>query len=64
MTRSFDPARYEDCHRARLLKIIQRKRRSGEIEIPDVEPEPSPVPHLMAALEESLASVKRSKRAS
>jgi DNA end-binding protein Ku len=55
MTRDFDPARYEDCHRGRLLRLIQRKRRGGEIEIPDVEPEPDPVPDLMAALEASLA---------
>ena len=24
MTRDFDPARYEDCHRSRLMKIIQK----------------------------------------
>jgi DNA end-binding protein Ku len=58
MTRDFDPARYEDCHRSRLLRLIQRKRRGGEIEIPDVEPEPDAVPDLMAALEASLSRVK------
>lgn len=57
MTRDFDPGRYEDCHRRRLLRLIQRKRRGGKIEIPDVEPEPDPVPDLMAALEASLARV-------
>ena len=44
MTRDFDPSRYEDCHRSRLMKIIQSKRRTGEVEIPDVEPEPEPGP--------------------
>jgi len=58
MTRDFDPARYEDCHRSRLLRLIGRKRRGGEIEIPEVEPEPDPVPDLMAALEASLGRVK------
>lgn len=58
MTRDFDPSRYEDCHRARLLRLIQRKRRGGEVEIPEVEPEPEPVPDLMAALEASLSRVK------
>jgi DNA end-binding protein Ku len=58
MTRDFDPARYKDCHRARLLKVIDSKRRTGEVEIPDVEPEPDPVPDLMAALKESLARVQ------
>jgi DNA end-binding protein Ku len=59
MTRDFDPARYEDCHRSRLMKIIQAKRRTGEVEIPAIESEPDPVPDLMAALKESLARVKQ-----
>jgi DNA end-binding protein Ku len=59
MSREFDPNRYEDCHRSRLLKVIQRKRRKGEVEIPDVEPEPDPVPDLLAALEASLARTRR-----
>jgi DNA end-binding protein Ku len=58
MTRDFDPGRYEDCHRSRLLRLIRRKQRGGEIEIPEVEPEPDPVPDLLAALEASLARVK------
>lgn len=40
MTRDFDPARYEDCHRSRLLKVVQRKRRRGEVEIPRSSPSP------------------------
>jgi len=59
MTRDFNAARYKDCHRSRLMKIIQSKRRTGEVEIPDVESEPSAVPDLMAALKESLAHVKQ-----
>jgi DNA end-binding protein Ku len=61
MTRDFDPARYEDCHRSRLMKIIQAKQRNREVEIPDLEPEPEPEPvaDLMTALKESLARVKR-----
>ncbi len=59
MTRDFDPTRYEDYHRKRLLKIIQAKRRTGEVKIPALEPEPDPVPDLMAALKESLARVKQ-----
>jgi len=57
MTRDFDPSRYEDCHRSRLLRLIQRKQRGGEVKIPDVEPEPAPVSDLMAALEASLSRV-------
>jgi DNA end-binding protein Ku len=59
MSRDFDPSRYEDCHRKRLMKIIQTKRKKGEVEIPDVEPEPEAVPDLMAALKESLARIKK-----
>lgn len=59
MTRDFDPGRYEDCHRSRLMKIIRAKRRTGEVEIPEVESEPDPVPDLMTALKESLARVKQ-----
>ena len=58
MTRDFDPGRYEDCHRSRLMRLIQKKRRGGEIEIPDIESEPDPVPDLMAALEASLSRAK------
>lgn len=55
MSRDFDPSRYEDCHRSRLMKIIQRKRRGGEIDIPTAKPhQHDAVPDLMAALKESL----------
>jgi DNA end-binding protein Ku len=59
MTRPFDPDRYEDCHRKRLVKIIQTKRKTGEVEIPQLEPEPEAVPDLMAALKQSLARIKQ-----
>ncbi len=58
MTRDFDPGRYEDCHRSRLLRLIRRKQRGGEVEIPEIEPEPGWAgsdSDLMAALEASLA---------
>jgi DNA end-binding protein Ku len=59
MTRDFDPSRYKDCHRSRLMKIIQAKRKTGEVEIPELEPQPNLVPDLMAALKESIARVKQ-----
>ena len=58
MTRDFDPRRYEDDHRSRLLAIIARKRRSAEIEIPEPAPDPQPVPDLLAALRESLERIR------
>jgi DNA end-binding protein Ku len=54
----WDPERYEDAFEKRLKKIIQRKRKGQTIELPEEEKEPSPIPDLMAALEQSLAEAK------
>jgi DNA end-binding protein Ku len=55
----WDPSRYEDAYSKRLKKIIREKAKGKTIEIPeDEEKEPSPIPDLMAALEESLAEIK------
>lgn len=59
---TFEPGRYHDEHRARLKKVIERKRKGQKIVLPS-EPEP-PVPtapDLMGALEESLARIKGAK---
>ena len=55
MPRDFDPSREKDCYRSRLMRVIQNKRRTGVVDVPDVDPEPSPVPDRMAALKERLA---------
>ena len=55
----WDPERYEDEYEKRLKKIVQRKRKGQTVEPPKRDKEPSPVPHLMAALEQSLAEAKR-----
>ena len=54
----WDPAQYEDRYRERLLDVIKRKKKGKRITIPDDEDQPSPVPDLMAALEESLKAAK------
>jgi len=56
---SFSPDSYRDEHRERLKKIVARKRKGKEIEVPD-EPDTTPTgaPDLMAALERSLAEVR------
>jgi non-homologous end joining protein Ku len=41
------------------MKIIQKKRKTGETDVPGAEAEPDPAPDLMAALKESLARGKR-----
>ena len=54
----WDPAGYEDEYEKRLKKILRRKAKGQTIEIPEEDEEPSPIPDLMAALEQSLAEVK------
>jgi DNA end-binding protein Ku len=54
----WDPARYEDRYRQRLLDVIEAKRKGGTVKAPEPEREPAATPDLMAALEESLAKMK------
>ena len=62
MTTKFDPARYEDRHRKRLLAIIRDKKKGRKIKAPERQDEPKAAPDLMAALEESLAAAKKRQR--
>jgi DNA end-binding protein Ku len=52
------PDRYTDCYRERLRKVIERKRKGQIIQAPEDKPEPSHVPDLMQALEETLRRVR------
>ena len=56
----WDPSRYEDRYQKRLRKIVRDKSKGKTIEVPEEEQQPSPVPDLMAALEETLAEIKSS----
>jgi DNA end-binding protein Ku len=58
MTVEWDPASYEDEYRARLLAVVDQKRKGKTITVPDQVDEPSPVPDLMAALRESLDAAR------
>ena len=59
----FDPSKYRDEYRERVLDLIERKAQGEDISVqPDVE-EPAEVPDLMAALEASLAPHGGSKPA-
>lgn len=64
MSRDFDPGRYEDEHRKRLLELIGQKRAGQEIELPPEPEAPKAVPDLMAALEASLARLRAGGAAS
>src|ERR687897_144338 len=55
----FEPDKYRDEYREELLALIERKAQGKEIVAqPSEELEPTKAPDLMAALEESLASVR------
>jgi DNA end-binding protein Ku len=59
MSSSFEPARYEDTYRQRLLELIEsRKREAREVPEPAERPATSGVEELMAALEASLRQVR------
>ena len=54
----FDPSRYRDEYREKVLELIERKAQGEEIAVQPEAPAPARVPDLMAALEASLAAVK------
>lgn len=58
----WDPSRYEDTFQKRLKKIVREKAKGKAIEVPEAEPQPTPVPDLMAALEKTLEEVKAGSR--
>ena len=59
----FEPERYEDTHRIKVLDLIERKAEgeTGLVEVPEVEA-PDKVVDLMAALEASVAAAKEARK--
>jgi DNA end-binding protein Ku len=58
LSSEFEPERYHDEYREKVLDLIERKAQGEEIATQPEAPEPERVPDLMAALEASLAAVK------
>jgi DNA end-binding protein Ku len=58
LSSEFDPSRYRDEYREKVLELIERKAQGEEIVVQPEAPQPAKVPDLMAALEASLAAVK------
>ena len=54
----FEPGKYRDEYREKVLELIERKAAGEEIAVQPEAPQPKQVPDLMAALEASLAAVK------
>jgi DNA end-binding protein Ku len=59
LTAPFEPEKYHDEYRERVLELIEAKAAGEEISVQPVE-EPQKVPDLMAALEQSLAAAEKS----
>jgi DNA end-binding protein Ku len=57
LSSEFDPTRYRDEYRDKVLELIERKAQGEEITVQPEAPKPEKVPDLMAALEASLAAV-------
>jgi DNA end-binding protein Ku len=58
LSSDFEPERYHDEYREKVLALIERKAAGEEIVVQPEAPAPAKVPDLMAALEASLAAVK------
>jgi DNA end-binding protein Ku len=58
LTSEFDPSKYHDDYRERVLELIERKAQGEEIAVRPEPEEPARVPDLMAALEASIAAVQ------
>jgi DNA end-binding protein Ku len=58
LSSEFDPSKYRDEYRDKVLDLIERKAQGEEIAVQPEAPAPAKVPDLMAALEASLAAVK------
>jgi DNA end-binding protein Ku len=58
LSSDFEPEKYQDEYREKVLELIERKAAGEEIAVQPEAPEPKQVPDLMAALEASLAAVK------
>jgi DNA end-binding protein Ku len=59
LTAAFEPEKYHDEYRERVLELIEAKA-AGEELVVQPEEEPQKVPDLMAALEQSLAAAQKS----
>jgi DNA end-binding protein Ku len=58
LSAEFDPEKFKDEYRERVLDLIERKAAGEEIAVQPEAEEAAPAPDLMAALEASLAEVR------
>ena len=60
LSAEFDPSKYKDTYRERVLELIEQKAEGKEIAVQPTE-EPQPVPDLMAALEASVNAARQNR---
>jgi len=58
LSADFDPGKFKDEYRERVLQLIERKAAGEEIAVQPEAEDTTPAPYLMAALEASLAEVR------
>ena len=58
LSAEFEPSKFHDQYRERVLDLIERKAAGEEITVQPEAEEPAAAPDLMAALEASLAAVR------
>jgi DNA end-binding protein Ku len=63
LSSDFEPEKYHDEYRERVLDLIERKAQGETIVIEEPTAEPEQVPDLMAALEASIAGAKSPSKA-
>jgi DNA end-binding protein Ku len=63
LSSDFEPEKYQDEYRERVLDLIERKAQGETIVIEEPSSEPEKVPDLMAALEASIAGAKGQSKA-
>jgi DNA end-binding protein Ku len=55
----WEPEKHKDRYRARLKRVVDRKRKGETVKVPSAGEQPSPAPDLMAALEQTLEELKQ-----
>lgn len=63
LSTSFEPGKYEDTYRDRVMDLIERKAQGEEIATQPEAEAPKEVPDLMAALEASIRQTKQKRKA-
>ena len=58
----WEPERYEDLYRERLLAVVKDKKKGKRVKAPEEQEEPKAAPDLMAALQETLERMGSGKK--